>query len=205
MLMIEKKMPVSVKNGGLRARPLRRSGRSGRSRAVDVAPHQGGDDAGDGVRHEDGEPGELGQPHHAAVQGEGEKGQDQHERHLDQQEQPHPADTGEEAGIGQSPQVVLGADERGAADQLGLEEAEVAGVDQGDHDHGQEQTMNGRMSTYAAPICRRRDSVSRWPGRAERGRGVPRPGAGHGGGHGCPFGRGGARPGVPAARDVRRP
>ena len=63
---------------------------------------------------------------------------DQHDRHLDDQEERHPADAAQEQRVGEGPDVVLEAGEGGAADQPLLEERQVPGVDQRHDDHGQE-------------------------------------------------------------------
>ena len=107
--------------------------------SVQEAPHQGGDHAGHGVRNVDGQPAELGQLHQPTVQRQREEDrQDQHDRHLDEQEQGHPPDAGEEARIGERTGVVVQTGELEAADQLLAEERQVAGVEQRNDDHRQE-------------------------------------------------------------------
>ena len=50
----------------------------------------------------------------------------------------HPAEAAEELRIGQRPHVVVEPGEDLAADELALEQAQVAGVDERDHEHRDE-------------------------------------------------------------------
>jgi len=69
------------------------------------------------------------------------EGQDQHDRHLHDEEQHDAAERLPELRVGEGAHVVVEPDERGAADQLLLEEAEVQRIGerceehQGEHDH----------------------------------------------------------------------
>ena len=120
MFMIETSMPVRVKNGG-GAEAERRGDLGERAEvgAVQVAPHQRGDDAGHGVRHEDAQPDELRQPQHAAVEREREEQrQAEHDRHLDDRKMPIRPNAAEEQRIGEGPGVVVEPGEDVAADQL---------------------------------------------------------------------------------------
>ena len=98
--------------------------------AVQVAPHQGGDHDRDGVRHEDADPEELGEPDLARVEDQREhEGQDQHDRHLDEHVQRHPLDPVDELLVLEAVRVVVEPDERVASDELLAEQAQVQRVD----------------------------------------------------------------------------
>jgi hypothetical protein len=106
------------------------------ARPEEVPPHQRRDDAGHGVGDEDRESHEALAAHATAVECEGEEeGEPEHDRHLDHQEQHHAPEAREELGVGQCLEVVVEADEDGAADEPGLEEAQVARVTEWDHEH----------------------------------------------------------------------
>ena len=128
-------------------------------RAVEVAPHQRGDDRGHGVRHEDQQSDALRSsgPHGVEREGEEER-ETEHDRHLDDEEQPHPAEAAEELRIGQRPDVVVEAREDLPADELALEEAQIAGVDERDDEHrdehDEEREKEEVRRQVLLPLCR---------------------------------------------------
>ncbi len=130
--------------------------------AVEKPPHQRAHDRGYRVGHEDAQPEQLRPPHPFAVDRQRhEQREQQHHRHLDDQEQPHATEPGEELRVGCGADVVVQADERGAADQPPPEKAQAHRVhqrgddrdDEDEQERGEEQEAgDGPPPGWAFPL-----------------------------------------------------
>ncbi len=122
--------------------------------AVDESPDEGGDDRRDRIRQEDRDAEEGGAVEPGAVEGEGCcQRQHQHDRHLDDEEERHPAERLPEFRIGEHPEIIVEADEVVAADELLAKETEVEGVDHRRDDHRDEDDHERSDERPATPVA----------------------------------------------------
>ena len=128
-------------------------------RAVEVAPHQRRDDRGHGVRHEDQQSDALGSsgPHRVEREGEEEREASMIGTWTTKNSPTRPRPP-RNSRIGQRPGVVVEAREDLPADELALEEAQIAGVDERDDEHRDEHDEERKQEEVRRqvlfPLCR---------------------------------------------------
>ena len=133
---------------GVHAEGVQRRHDRANRRRVQAQPHHRGDDAGDGVRQEVGQPRGAGVADHEAVQQQGQRqGEADHDRHLDEGVPHHAEHAVPEIAAAHHVLVIFEADEllhllaaavQPAAGGLVLEEGAVDGYADGEREHQQE-------------------------------------------------------------------